>query len=96
MESLREVSLRPWPAQNKGALSPEDLHIKIEQLTTERGHLRDITETSLAEDIAAGKHVPDGVSEAAAADKTSEEAPSDQETREKIFNAQRDMYGHLE
>ncbi|KAL6705797.1 RNA polymerase II mediator complex subunit [Coniothyrium glycines] len=96
MEELKEVTLRPWPAQEKKELSLEELHLQVEQLTSERGHLRDITELSLQEAIAAGKDVPNGVSKNADQEKTIKEAPSAQEAREKVFNAGRDMYGHLE
>lgn len=96
MESLKEVTLRPWPVQKKEELSLEDLHVKVEQLTTERGHLRDITEASLQEAIAAGKDVPDGVSGSAGPKQPSKEAPTQQEMREQIMKAGSEMHSHVE
>ncbi|KAF1842510.1 mediator of RNA polymerase II transcription subunit 17 [Cucurbitaria berberidis CBS 394.84] len=95
-ESLRDVTLRPWPAPKKEELSQEDLFLQIQQLTTERGHLRDITEKSLHEDIAAGKDVPDEAKEDVESGAKEKDAPTKQEMLEKVFNAQREMYGHLE
>jgi hypothetical protein len=45
-EALGEVTLRPWPAPKKEGFSKQELLRQIEQLTAERGHLRDITEES--------------------------------------------------
>jgi len=96
MESLRDVTLRPWPSPEQSGLSQQDLYVQIEQLTTERGHLRDITEASLLEDIRAGKDRPDGAVQRAQQAEDENLAASKQATRETIFNAQREMYGHLE
>ena len=98
MDSLNNVTLRPWPATEKEELTQDDLLIKIEQLASERGHLRNITEQSLQEDIDAGKHVPDDADDAAKqGDKDKElEAPSRQEQMEKAFKAGQEMYSHLE
>jgi mediator of RNA polymerase II transcription subunit 17 len=95
-ESLKDVTLRPWPPQKKEELSQDDLLLQIEQLTTERGHLRDITEKSLQEDIDSGKHVPEDVKDSLTKDDKDKDAPSKQQMVEKVFNAQREMYGHLE
>ncbi|OAL43246.1 hypothetical protein IQ07DRAFT_593234 [Pyrenochaeta sp. DS3sAY3a] len=95
-ESLKDVTLRPWPPQKKEELSQEDLLLQIEQLTTERGHLRDITEKSLQDDIDSGKHVPEDVKDGLKQDDKDKDAPSKQQMVEKVFNAQREMYGHLE
>ncbi len=92
-ESLKDVTLRPWPPQKKEQQSQQDLQLQIHQLTTERGHIRDITEQSLQEDIATGKNVPDEATESKDKEK---QAPTSQEMREKIFNAQKEMYSHLE
>ncbi|KAF1947969.1 hypothetical protein EJ02DRAFT_449434 [Clathrospora elynae] len=96
MDSLKDVTLRPWPAPKKEELSQEDLLVKIEQLASERGHLRDITEKSLQEDIDAGKHIPDDTNDAVKQEAKEKEAPSRQERLEKVFNAGKEMYGHLE
>ena len=98
MDPLNNVALRPWPPADKEELTQDDLLIKIEQLASERGHLRNITEQSLQEDIDAGKHVPDDTDDAAKqGDKDKElEAPSRQEQVEKAFKAGQEMYSHLE
>jgi mediator of RNA polymerase II transcription subunit 17 len=96
MDSLNSVTLRAWPAPNKEELTQADLLSKIEQLASERGHLRNITEQSLQEDIDAGKDVPDGTEEGAKGEKKGREAPSRQEQLEKVFKAGQDMYSHLE
>ncbi|KAF1837305.1 hypothetical protein BDW02DRAFT_628048 [Decorospora gaudefroyi] len=97
MDSLGSVTLRPWPAPQE-ELSQEDLLFKIEQLASERGHLRNITEQSLQEDIDAGKHVPEATVEADSADLDEKEkdAPSGQDQRDKVFKAAQEMYSHLE
>lgn len=90
------MKLRPWPSSKQGELSQQDLYTQIEQLTTERGHLRDITESSLQEAIGAGTDIPDGVVHKQQEEKDEKEAAAQKVTREAIFNAQREMYGHLE
>ncbi|KAI8936833.1 hypothetical protein NX059_006070 [Plenodomus lindquistii] len=96
MESLRNVTLRPWPASVQGELTQQDLYTQIEQLTTERGHLRDITESSLQETIRSGKDVASGVAQKELGEKDKIEVAAPKVTREAVFNAQREMYGHLE
>ncbi|CAO2647728.1 Nn.00g086500.m01.CDS01 [Neocucurbitaria sp. VM-36] len=95
-DSLRDVALRPWPVPKKEELTQEDLFLQIQQLTTERGHLRDITERSLQEDIATGKVVPEAIEDGVDSGEKQSDAPTQQEMLEKVFNAQREMYGHLE
>ncbi|RYN44202.1 hypothetical protein AA0113_g10865 [Alternaria arborescens] len=96
MDSLNNVALRPWPAPKKEELTQDDLLFKIEQLASERGHLRNITEQSLQEDIDAGKHVPADAEEGAKDEKKDKEVPSRQEQLEKVFKAGQEMYSHLE
>lgn len=98
MDSLNNVTLRPWPATEKEELTQDDLLIKIEQLASERGHLRNITEQSLQQDIDAGKHVPDDADDATKQEDKEKEtdAPSRQEQAEKVFKAGQEMYSHLE
>ena len=99
MDSLNNVTLRPWPAPKKEELTQDDLLFKIEQLASERGHLRNITEQSLQEDIDAGKHVPSDNTDTDAVkeeEKKEKEAPSLQEQREKVMKVGMEMYSHLE
>lgn len=96
MESLREVTLRPWPARRKEELSLEEINSQVVQLTSERGHLRDITESSLERDIAAGQDVPDQVGQSADAKGTAKESLTQQEIQEKTFNHNKEIGGHLE
>ncbi|KAH3907560.1 mediator of RNA polymerase II transcription subunit 17 [Parastagonospora nodorum] len=95
-ESLADVTLRPWPAAKKEELSPQDLLLQIEQLGTERGHLRDVTEKSLQEDMAAGK----GASEEAAGSleqkKKKKDATSREERLQEVLKAQHEMCMHME
>lgn len=95
-DSLKDVALRPWPANKKDELSKDALLQQIEQLTTERGHLRDITEQSLQADIEAGKDVPDDAKEGSEDEDEEKEAPSRKEKMEEIFKMQMEMAGHLE
>lgn len=101
IDSLKDVAIRPWPANKNDELSKDALLRQIEQLTTERGHLRDITEQSLQADIDAGKDVPGNVNESLEEDDEEEEedpkeAPSRKEQMEQIFKMQMEMAGHLE
>jgi mediator of RNA polymerase II transcription subunit 17 len=96
MDSLDNVTLRPWPATRKEELSQEDLLFKIEQLAGERGHLRNITEQSLQEDFDAGKDVPDATTDGVKEEDKEKDIPSGQDQREKVFKAAREMYEHLE
>jgi mediator of RNA polymerase II transcription subunit 17 len=95
-EALGEVTLRPWPAPKKEGFSKQELLRQIEQLTTERGHLRDITEKSLQEDIDAGKTVPDEAAATAEAKKDDKDAPSKEERLQAVYRAQQEISGHLE
>lgn len=96
VESLKDVALRPWPANKTDELSKDALLQQIEQLTTERGHLRDITEQSLQADIEAGKNIPDDAKEGSEDEDDEKEAPSRKEKMEEIFKMQMEMAGHLE
>lgn len=97
-ESLRDVALRPWPATKKEMLGAEDLMLQIEQLTSERGHLRDITEKSLQDDIVAGNDVPDDpVGAVEKVEVGKEELSQEREKKmQDVFRAQQDMAGNLE
>lgn len=93
---MKDVTLRPWPSLKKEKLTQEDLFLQIQQLTTERGHLRDITEKSLQEDIVAGKDVPEDSKEGMEPGEREKDVPTKKEMLDKVFNAQREMYSHLE
>jgi mediator of RNA polymerase II transcription subunit 17 len=95
-ESLKEVTLRPWPPSKKQELSRQDLLDQIEQLTNERGHLRGITEKSLQEDIDAGKDVSGGAMEGLEQEKEEKPAQSKEERLQHVFRAQQEMASHLE
>ncbi|KAF2644823.1 mediator of RNA polymerase II transcription subunit 17 [Massarina eburnea CBS 473.64] len=89
------VTLRAWPAPAKEALGKEDIIPQIIQLTTERGHLRGITEKTLLEDIEAGKDVPEDVMEdVETADK--KEEPSLKARIEELQRAKVEMFQKLE
>jgi mediator of RNA polymerase II transcription subunit 17 len=93
---LSTVALRPWPAPAKEALSKEDLYAQVGQLTAERKqYLRDITEKSLLEDIAAGRDgIVDSVEGAKQADK--EEVLSQAEMLDRLGKARFDVFNKLE
>lgn len=95
-ESLSNVALRPWPAPEKEALSKEDIFAQVARLTSERKqYLRDITEKTLLEDVAAGRDgIVDSVEEAGQGKK--EEVLSQAEMVEKLEKARHDVYNKLE
>ncbi|KAF2828347.1 hypothetical protein CC86DRAFT_192191 [Ophiobolus disseminans] len=95
-QSLMDVTLRPWPSLKKDELNADDLTRQIEQLTAERGSLREITEKSLQDDIIAGKDVPDGTTEEHDGTKETKEAPSKEQRLQDIARLQHEMSGHLE
>ncbi|KAF2687220.1 hypothetical protein K458DRAFT_296237 [Lentithecium fluviatile CBS 122367] len=93
--SLTTVALRPWPAPTKDALSKEDLSAQIHQLTTERGHLRGITEKALQEEIDAGKSVPEDVMEGAETE-PKKDAPAADERLKDIHRVRNEMHTKIE
>jgi mediator of RNA polymerase II transcription subunit 17, fungi type len=95
-ESLTDVTLRPWPTPKKDELSPQDLLRQVEQLANERGHLRNVTEKSLQDDIVAGKYAPDSVAANTEEKKDKKDAPSKDERLQDIFRMQQEMFGHME
>jgi mediator of RNA polymerase II transcription subunit 17 len=98
-ESLADVTLRPWPTTKKDELSSQDLLQQIEQLATERGHLRYITEKSLLEDVIAGKEAPedaDGDSEEKTDKKDKKDAPSKEERLQEVLRMHHEMSTHME
>ncbi|KAF2632414.1 hypothetical protein BU25DRAFT_487915 [Macroventuria anomochaeta] len=96
LESLKDVALRPWPANKTDELSRDALLQQIEQLTSERGHLRDITEQSLQANIDAGKDVFNDAKEGSEDDDEEKEAPSMKERKDEILKMQREMASHLD
>ncbi|KAF2025283.1 hypothetical protein EK21DRAFT_76859 [Setomelanomma holmii] len=97
-ELPKDVALRPWPAIKTEKLASEDLQLQIEQLTNERGHLRNITEKSLQEDIAAGKDLPDdagGIVEKKELGDNDLSKERDKKIQD-VFRAQHEMANHVE
>lgn len=95
-ESLSSVALRPWPAPEKEALSKEDIFTQVARLTSERKqYLREITEKTLLEDIAAGRDGVVASVEEAGQDKK-EEVLTQAEMLEKLEKARHDVYSKLE
>lgn len=95
-ESLADVTLRPWPAAKKEELSPQDLLLQIEQLGTERGHLRDVTENSLQEEMAAGKFASEEAVGGLEQNKKKRDATSREERLQEVLMAQHEMCMHME
>lgn len=91
---MGDVALRPWPASKKEKLSSQDIVQQIEQLTLERGHLRDITEKSLQDDIAAGKDAPETITSEKKEEK--KEKQTKDERLQDVFRAQQEMINHME
>jgi mediator of RNA polymerase II transcription subunit 17 len=95
-ESLADVTLRPWPVAKREELSPQDLLLQIEQLAIERGHLRDVTEKALQEDIVAGKDVPEDAAAALEQKKKDKDAPSREKRLQEVIHMQQEMSSHME
>lgn len=95
-DSLSTVALRPWPTPAKEALSKEDVFAQVGQLTVERKQwMRDITEQTLLDDMAAGRG---GVLESVEDGKqgAKEEALSQVEMMEKLGLARMEVHNKLE
>jgi len=95
-ESLADVTLWPWPAAQKEELSPQDLLLQIEQLGTERGHLRDVTENSLQEEMAAGKGALEQAAGGLEQKTKKRDATSREERLQEVLKAQQEMCMHME
>jgi mediator of RNA polymerase II transcription subunit 17 len=98
-ESLVDVTLRPWPTTKKDELSPQDLLQQIEQLANERGHLRNITEKSLLDDVIAGKETPEnaeGDTKEKTDKKEKKDAPSKDERLQDVLRMHQEMSTHME
>jgi mediator of RNA polymerase II transcription subunit 17 len=94
--SLSDVALRPWPAPKKDELKPADLRLQVDQLTIERGHLRNITEKSLQDDIIAGKDASSSEADEQEAKKDKKEVRSRAQTQEDIIRMQQEMCSEME
>jgi mediator of RNA polymerase II transcription subunit 17 len=95
-ESLVDVTLRPWPISKKEELSPQDLLRQVEQLTNERGHLRNVTEKSLQEDVVTGIKLPEGSAGESEEKTDKKDAPSKEERLQDVFLMHQQMSGHME
>ena len=95
-ESLSDVALRPWPAAAKDELNAEDLMRQVEQLTAERGHLRNITEKSLQDDVIAGKDNPDDAKKGEEDETEMKDAPSKAQQQQDVIRMQQEMYNQME
>jgi mediator of RNA polymerase II transcription subunit 17, fungi type len=96
LDSLKDVALRPWPANQDDESSRDVILRQIEQLAAERGHLRNITEQSLQADIDAGKDVPDDAKDSSADDEEEKKPQTFEQRREEIIKMQFEMSNHLE
>lgn len=95
-ESLKDIALRPWPVVKKEELTQFELLDQIEQLTTERGHLRNITEKSLQDDIDAGKEVPEDAQGLLETKSEEDKELSKEDQLKEVFRTQHEMASHLE
>jgi hypothetical protein len=69
------------------------------QLTSERGHLRNVTEKSLQEDVVAGKELPEdteGDSEEKTEKKDKKDAPTKEERLQEVIRMHQEMSSHME
>lgn len=91
------IALRPWPAPKTGERKPEELKTQIAQLVIERGgHVRNITEHSLQDDIIAGKDIADDSSEQAEKKADRKEAQTREERQQDIQRLQQEMWNEME
>ena len=95
-ESLTNVTLRPWPAPKKEELSPQDLLQQVEQLANERGHLRNVTEKSLQDEIISGKDAAEDGKEESDQKKETKVVASKEERLQDAFRMQQEMSSHME
>jgi hypothetical protein len=94
-DSLASITLRPWPAPAKDALSKEELSAQIHQLTVERGNLRGITEQALQAEIDAGKSLPDDGIEGTPSE-AKKDGPATEEKMKELWEKRTVMYEKLE
>lgn len=95
-----EVALRPWPTPKKDKLDAFDIFTQVGRLTSERGHLRNITEDALQEELERGKDVAEeadvmeGVEEAEKVE--AKDAPTQEDRLKELFIARNKMWQKLE
>ncbi|KAF1921067.1 subunit 17 of mediator complex-domain-containing protein [Ampelomyces quisqualis] len=94
--SLMNITLRPWPAPKKEELGPQHLLQQVEQLANERGHLRNVTEKSLQDEITSGKDVSEGAKDESDEKKEKKEVYSKEERLQDVFRMQQEMSNHME
>jgi len=95
LDSLKDVALRPWPADKEDESSQDVVFRKIELLATERGHMRNITEQSLQAEIDAGKDALDDAKDGSE-DHEDTKSKTFEERRDEIMKMQWEMAMHLE
>ena len=96
LDSLKDVALRPWPADKEDESSKDVVFRKIEQLATERGHMRNITEQSLQAEIDAGKDALDDAKDGSEGGEEDSKSKTSEERRDEIMKMQWEMAMHLE
>lgn len=96
LDSLKDVALRPWPADKDDESSRDVVLRKIEQLATERGHMRNITEKSLQADLDAGKGALDDAKDSSGDGDEEGKPQTFEERRDEILKMQWEMSTHLE
>lgn len=96
LDSLKDVALRPWPADEEDESSKDVMFRKIEQLATERGHMRNITEQSLQAEIGAGKDALDDAKDGEEDGEEDTKSKTFEERRDEIMKMQWEMAMHLE
>jgi mediator of RNA polymerase II transcription subunit 17 len=96
LDSLKDVALRPWPADKEDESSKDVVFRKIEQLATERGHMRNITEQSLQADVDAGKDALDDAKDGSEEEDEGLKSKTFEERRDEIMKMQWEMAMHLE
>lgn len=77
-------------------MGSQDLLQQVEQLANERGHLRNVTEKSLREDIAAGIDASVETTSDSEGKKDKKDAPSKEERLQDVFRMQQEMSSHME
>ncbi|KAJ4412364.1 RNA polymerase II mediator complex subunit [Didymella pomorum] len=96
LDSLKDVALRPWPADEEDESSKDVMFRKIEQLATERGHMRNITEQSLQAEIGAGKDALDDAKDGEEDGEEDTKSKTFEERRDEIMKMQWEMAMHLD
>lgn len=96
LDSLKDVALRPWPAENEDESSKDVVFRRIEQLATERGHMRNITEQSLQAEIDAGIDALEDAKDGSEDGSEDTKSKTFEERKDEILKMQWEMSMHLE